>query len=587
MTQQTFFDTKSRKNLKAFFSILFKYWKLWASIASLLLLVTLMKLPMPLLTGYIIDHVIKKNNIALLHAICGGILVITVIYLLTGYLKDYLLFCIQNSITIKIKLKLFRHIQSFPISEISKNEKGYLLARIMNDPHQLNGIFFDSFFALIQGIITLITGIAVIFAINWRLALLSLSILPFFIASNFLFIKKIKELDSRYKEQRAVTMKNLTESLGGVRITKLFSLYNREAIKFIKNMKMEFAISRKQFHIEYLVSLAGGFLGALGPLAVVWYGGLEIIRGNLTIGQLVAFSSLLGFLYNPAKSILSMHIDFQKSLVSLNRIFDILDKPGEENRIEGVKIAALKPPLDIEFKNVSFSYNGSAKVLENVSFKLSGHEKMAVIGPSGSGKSTLVHLLASFYEPGEGEIFIGNTNIKQIPLHVLRKNMGFMSQEDFLFSTTVYNNIKLGNPDAVHDEILEAARMANAYSFIQSLPQGFETPVGEAGDYLSGGQKQLIGLARVILKNPPLMILDEPTSAIDSETETLIRESLASFLKNKMAILISHRLSTISGIDKIMVIEKGRVSDMGNHAELMDRNEFYRKVFADQVENLT
>lgn len=581
-------DKQSRKNLRRFFKILFKYKKEWIITAFLLLITTLMKLPMPLLTGYIIDNVISKNNPALLNYLCGSLILITIVYLGLGYLQDFLIFCVQKAITIKIKLKLFEHIQGLHLSDIHGKETGYLLARILNDPAHLNGLFFQAFLTLIQDFIMLIVGTAAILTINWRLALISLFILPFFVISNLLFIEKIKYWNNQVKEQQAVISKELNESLSALKIAKLFSLYKNEAIKFFKNLKKEFKFSKKQFNFGYFVSLGSGFFASMGPLIVVWYGGHEVINGNLSIGQLVAFSALLGFLYNPTKSLLTIHVAFQKSLVSLNRIFDILDMPGEE-KLEKPVLKKFSPKnFSIEFKDASFSYIGSSNqnILNHINLKIEDNEKVAVLGPTGAGKTTLVNLLAHFYELNQGSIFVGDRNIKEIPLTQLRKFIGFVSQDDFLFSTSVYNNIKIGNLKAQYDDVTKAAKLANAIQFIQDLPNGFDTIVGEEGEYLSGGQRQLISIARVILKNPPILILDEPTSAVDSKTEKLMQESLLPFMKERITIIISHRLSTILDVDRIIILENGEIADIGTHQELIKENDFYGKIFKNQIKSL-
>jgi len=587
MNLKSIVDKQSREDLRNLFKLLFRYKREWIIASILLLLATLMKLPMPLLTGYIIDNVIIKNNSVLLNYLCGGLILITIVYLVLGYFKDYLLFCAKTAVTIRISLKLFERIQSFHLSKISDKETGYLLARILNDPASLNGIFFQTFLALAQSIIILIVGTTAIFIINWRLSLLSLIILPFFVRSNLLFVEKIKYWNNRIKEQQAIISKELSESLRALKTTKLFSLYKYEAIKFLKNMKDEFKFSKKQFNFDYAISLASGFFAAMGPLVVVWYGGHEVIHGNLSIGQLVAFSSLLGFLYNPTKAMLNIHITFQKSLVSLNRIYEILNMPTEKKlRHSELKRFSPKTFL-VELKDVSFSYNGSVHILNNINLKIEDNESVAILGPTGAGKSTLVNLLALLYEPTQGSIFIGKRNIRDIPLNQLRKYIGFVSQENFLFSTTIYDNIRMGNLRARHGDIIKAAKLANAYQFIQSFPNGFATVVGEGGEYLSGGQRQLICLARVILKNPPILILDEPTSAVDSKTEKLIQESLLSFMKGRVTITVSHRLSTIFGVDRIIILQNGEISDIGTHKDLINKNEFYYKIFANQINPVT
>lgn len=589
MKTKPIIDEQSKKNLKRFFRVLFKYKKEWITAVALLILTTLMKLPMPLLTGYIIDHVISKGKALLLNYLCGGLVIITIVYLVLSYVKDYVLFCAQNTIIIKIKLALLEHIQNLTVGEISTMETGYLLARILNDPASLSGLFFQTLLATAQSVITLIVGTAVIFTINWRLALISLFILPFFVSSNLLFITKIKYWNQQVKEKRADISRGLKESLSAVKITKLFGLHKKEAIKFLKNMKEEFRFSKKEFNLDYIVSLASGFFSAMGPLLVVWYGGHEIIKGNLSIGQLVAFSALLGFLYNPTQSLLNFNVNFQKSLVSLNRVFEIIDLPGEEESQtkEAVPGKFALAHFNIEYKDVSFSYNDPETVLKDIGLQIGANESVAVLGPTGAGKSTLVNLLARFSRPDKGSISIGGRNIEKIPLRELRSYMGIVTQEDFLYSTTIYDNIRIGNFKATRQEIINAAKLANAHDFIQALPAGYETVVGEGGEFLSGGQRQLISIARVILKNPPILILDEPTSAVDSRTETLIQETLRNFMKGRITIIISHRLSTILNADRIVILEKGEITEGGTHEELIVRNDFYKKIYENQIKSLS
>lgn len=575
------FDDISRKNFRKFFKILQLFKKEFIIATTLLFLVTLMKLPMPLLTGYIIDKVIVKDNVFMLNFLCGGLILVTLVYILVGYFKDFVLFKTQQQIIVKLRSKLLNHIFNVKTGRISEYESGYLVSRILHDPQSLNGMFLQTYMMLFQSSFTILVGIAMILVINWKLAVCSLLILPFYIGANFLNLEKIRYWDKMTKEQGAQINRGLTESIMGIKTIKLFNMKQSEDMKFNGKLEKELNYRCKGFFYGYIVTGAGNFFSAMGPLLVVWYGGYQVITGTLTIGQLVAFSSLLGFLYSPARSLLNIHLGFQKSLVSLNRIYEILNIETE-NDIE-TEETDREENFSVEFCDVHFSY-GQNKVLDGLNFSVKSGEKIALLGNSGAGKTTIINLLAGFIKPESGSIRTGNTDISEEYSQWMRRNSGFITQETFLFSTSIYENILIGRPGASEEEVIEAARAANAYHFISSLPEGMNTIVGERGTRLSGGQRQLICLARVILKNPGIMILDEPTSAVDSESETLLFDSLRNFIKDRTVIVVSHRLSFVSEVDRMIILDGGRIVASGKHMELLEENGFYRQIHKAQIE---
>jgi ATP-binding cassette subfamily B protein len=334
---------------------------------------------------------------------------------------------------------------------------------------------------------------------------------------------------------------------------KLFLLQSRECGRYLRSLRTELAIARRAFNCEYAVSASSSFFAAMGPLFVVWVGGHEVMHDRMTVGQLVACSSLLGFLYGPTRATVASIVGFVRALVSSP------EAPG------------------IVFDRVSFGY-GSSPVLRRVSLSIDPGASVAIVGPIGAGKSTLLGLIPRLYEPTSGGILIGDRDVATIPLRELRALVSVVSQTPFLVSGSIYDNIRLGDRLASHDEVVRAAQQANAWSFIRTLPKGLETEVGENGSQLSGGQKQLICLARILLRGAPILILDEPTSSIDPQTERLMLESLAAFMKGRTTLIVSHRLSSVLQVQRVVVMQDGEIVDQGTHADLAARNYFYSQV---------
>jgi ABC-type multidrug transport system fused ATPase/permease subunit len=576
-------QNKQRDRLRAYFKAIRPYTRAWLLTSAGTLLSTLMRLPMPFLTGYIIDTVIPRRDYASLNHIVAMLVLVSITYIFISYKVDYSLFRINRSITNMFRVRLFEHVQALPVAYLSAKETGYLMARLTDDPAQLTSII-NQILNISMNAVTLIVGIVAIFFINARLAAVSMLLLPFFLWSQIGFQHRIRTADGQEKEQNALTSRALKESISAVRVAKLFLLHKREARRYVHNLKKALGFSIRSFNAEYMMIAAGSFFAALGPLAVVWYGGHEIIHGRLSIGQLVAFSSLLGFLYSPARTIVSSNVAFGRALVSLNRVADLLEEKDEQAHAGGPKVTTGPSCFALTFRNVSFGYNDKTAILRNVSLDIANKEVVALVGPNGAGKTTLVNLMTLFYAPDEGTIAIGGVDIRSIPLRQLRRYITVMSQTPFLFSASIYDNILAGRMDATRDEVINAAKRANAFGFITSLPQGFDTPVGEDGYCLSGGQRQLICMARAILRDSPILVLDEPTSSIDSVTERLLLESLRSFIQNRTTIIISHRLSTVLSVNRIIVFESGIVTSLGCHSDVVENNPYYAAVVKTQSE---
>jgi len=345
-----------------------------------------------------------------------------------------------------------------------------------------------------------------------------------------------------------------------------------------RNLKASIKAELKTFLATSKISIVISFLGALGPLVVLCYGGYEIIHNRLTLGQLMGFNAVLAYLYGPSQALASIYLMTQRALGALDRVVEVLElEPEPGYNTKGRRQIALPSNLrgDIRFENVSFGYSPGKQVLNRVTFDTKGASTVAVVGESGAGKSTLMSLILRLYEPRQGSIYIDGFNIREIDLRSLRESIGVVSQETFLFNTSVLDNIRFGNRNATESQVINAAKLANAHQFISLLPEGYATAVGRMGYQLSAGQRQRIALARAILKDPKILILDEATSSIDSQSEELIWQALDSFRTNRTTLIISHRLSSIIKVDTIVLLNEGEVVRIGSHAELMNDDVYF------------
>ncbi|MFQ6083723.1 MAG: ABC transporter ATP-binding protein [Candidatus Aminicenantia bacterium] len=573
---------KTLKNIARFLPYLKSQWKR-AFLAGIFMLISvLLQLPLPLITRHIIDNILPNKDIVLLNWVILGLIGFMLIKGVSDLLNGYLLTLFRERVLFDIQLKLFQHIQKLNLSFFKNKRIGYLMSRIRNDVSNLQGLLAQTLLSFLRDSLTFIVGTTVIFIFHWKLASASLAVLPFFVYSIHFFSGRIRKKSLEFQEKIALVSATLQETLSAISIVKSFQLEKYEARKYVKKLR---ELIRTRIRFDLLSSFFGyttAFIGGIGPLIVLWYGGREVIRGNLTLGTLVAFSAFLGYLFGPAQRLMNLNTNIQKSLASLERVFELLDiapkinepdKPKKFELIEG----------RVKFDNITFSYNSSEPVLKNVNLIVEPGKTVALVGKSGAGKTSLVNLIPRFYDPQQGNIFIDGINIKEVRIQDLRKAIGIVPQETFLFSGTIKENIKYGRLNASDEEIIEAAKLANADEFIRKLPQGYDTEIGERGMKLSGGQRQRIAIARVILKDPKILILDEATSELDAESEKLIQDALRKLCKNRTTFIIAHRFSTIINVDKIIVLDNGRIIGKGIHNELYQRCEYYRELCKNQL----
>lgn len=564
------------KIYKILFSHLIRYWRkiIATFILSLIFSITTLVLPF-LIKQTFQNAVIEKNKLTLLTTVTLFMIAI-VIRSISEYYKDYFMSYVGQKVIFDLRNKLFSHLQLLDLNFYTQQKSGTLLSSFINDIMILNSFVSYTIVNLLTEPMVLIGSLIFLFYLHWKLALLSLIIGPFAIYTILSLGKQMKNFTFRLQQKMADITHILQEVIFGVKIVKAFAMEKNEIKKFEQQNRSNFLLSLKTLKILILLPPLVEFLGALSIAFMMWYGGNEVIKGNLSFGALIAFILYLGTVSRPIRTLGGVHQRIQQTLAAGERIFSILDTKPE---IVDTKNAISLPKIqgEVAFKNVFFCYE-KEMVLKNINFTASCGEIIALVGPSGSGKTTLINLLLRFYDPSQGEITIDGYNIKKLKKQNIREQIGLVTQETILFSGTIKENILYGNPSATFEEIEKAAEIANAHIFISQLPEKYNTEIGEKGVKLSGGQKQRIAIARAIIRNPRILILDEATSALDTESEKLIQEALNKIIHQQTTFIIAHRLSTITEANKIIVLNKGEILNIGTHQELLETSDLYKKL---------
>ncbi|MBB3122576.1 MULTISPECIES: ABC transporter ATP-binding protein [Mesoflavibacter] len=503
---------------------------------------------------------------------------------LFNYLAAYNLTYFKNGVLKDLRIKMFDKILSLPISYYSEKRKGDVMARMLGDIGELQNSFFLIFELIVREPLTIIFTIAIMLKISVKLTLFVFIFIPI---SGFIISKigkSLKSKSTRAQKESGFFISLVEESLSGLKVIQSYNAQSKVKSTFFDSINRIFKLRVSIGNKNNLASPLSEFLGILTIGALLWYGGRMVLIEKLPNGQPVLLASeflaYMGLAYNiltPAKAISKASYAVKNGLAAADRVFELIDQ--EDNFYKS------KNPVDlndlnnaIEVNNIDFSYNNKDLVLKNFNLKVEKGKTVALVGQSGSGKSTIANLLTRFYDINKGEILIDNTNIKEVKLDALRHLIGLVTQDSVLFNDSIKNNILLGKADATDAEVIDALKVANAWEFVNDLPEGIETNVGDAGNKLSGGQKQRLSIARAVLKNPPIMILDEATSALDTESEKLVQEALENMMKNRTSIVIAHRLSTIQNADNIVVMQRGEIVEQGTHQELLAKNGMYKRL---------
>lgn len=545
---------------------------------------TIFDLLPPWLVKVIIDDVIQENQFSLLPWVLGGLVLAYGFKNVANSLRIRFNNILEQRVVFQLRQQVFHALQRLSINFYEDRSTGEIMSRIMNDTEHVERIFIDGLESTLTASLTLIGITIVLFAVNWKLALLALVPIPILMVSAVRFSRRVHGYYHEIRKNTAELSAYLQDALSGIRETMVFNRHSFERERFdVRNRE----VSQSNLKAMFLWSIYSPgmiFLGAMGTVLILWVGSMEVAQGDLKVGELVMFVSYLALFYVPVNQIHSVNHMLQHALAASERIFDVLDTKPEVDDPHGVVAPTTRFLGSVRFEGVDFAYKPESQVLHGISLSVAAGESVALVGPSGAGKSTMIKLLMRFYDVKGGSLALDGIDVRNVPLAFLRSQIGLVQQEPFLFNGTVRDNIIYGDLDATDHAVEQVAVAARAHDFIMELPQQYETWIGERGVKLSVGEKQRVAIARVLLKNPPIVVFDEATSNIDTETEVKIREALTVLTQGRTTIFIAHRLSTLQRVDRIIVLERGRVVEEGTHAELLDEKGLYANLYEAQFQ---
>ena len=566
------------KNYKRLLLLLLPYKKKLIVGTIFLIAASATNLAVPLYIRNLVDIVMVEKNLDHLNNIALAISLLFLIQLICQTIHNYLFDVTEKRVIADFRIKLFNHLHKMSVSYFVKRRTGDVMSRMTNDVTTIENIVTDLPATMIQQSIRLLGGIIIIIYMNWKLTFMILILAPALALFARVFGRKLKTLSTEIQDKLAVSTTILEENISCYQVVKSFVRDQLESRRFSSAIEDSFISARKRVIISAFFGPSIGFIAFSTSLVLLWYGGREVITGQISPGELIAFILYATIIAGPMGSFARMYTRLQEGLGASKRLFELLDTKSEVRSLPNAQIMP-KISGSIEFDNTCFHYQENREVLKNISFSVKAGQTVALVGPSGAGKTTLIRLLHRFYDPSQGEIRVDGIPLKNVDLSSYWKQIGIVPQETILFGDSIEMNIKYAKDGATDEEIIAAAKAANAHRFIMECPEQYKTIVGEKGIRLSAGQRQRIAIARAILKNPSILILDEATSALDNESEVLIQEALERLMQNRTSIVIAHRLSTIHNAEKILVMDDGAIVEFGSHSELMKQKGLYHRLY--------
>ncbi|MFY9923203.1 MAG: ABC transporter ATP-binding protein [Opitutaceae bacterium] len=557
---------------------------------ALILLATFLTLPAPWILKLIIDKALPNKDIRLLTELLG---VFTALFLLRAWLTMVRNRVLQHAamrLVCDLRIRLFAHLQTLSLRYFDDNQTGETVSRVSQDTGEVYTLTNGFLINLIADSVTVVVVVGFLFYVNWRLAAATCAVMPLFVINYLYNRRKMREESRTHRKNWDRVMGFLHEKVSSARVIKSFVREQGEITTFAGGINADFFNYSRIVMRNTKLAVIADLLGSVGALIVLGYGGLLVIRGQMGVGTLVAFNAYIAYVFPPIVRFVDLATIFQRAITGLENVFKLLDtKPEVADLVSAPALPVLRG--EVEFRNVSFDYDmqaarpGGPRTLRDVSFLVPAGRVAAIVGPSGSGKTTIINLLARFYDPASGEVLVDGYDLRKASADSFRRQIGIVLQENVLFSGTLEDNLKYGKPEATREEIISAAKTANAHDFIVALPDGYSTVVGERGAQMSGGQRQRVAIARAILKDPRILIFDEATSALDLASERLIQEAMERVMRGRTTFVIAHRLSTIQKADLILVMDHGRLAERGTHAELLALGGLYARLHALQFQD--